>query len=236
VLPCAKQITPITCHDKVIDVKSLNSLTRHVEFFTVKERVTEGEQSFRAIARIVRERESNKTSSRVTRVLMDPGAEINLLRKELLDNILGRDSKLKVHAREQCDVVLMNNGKEIANVKEAAYLSFALDGKGGEQHEYHEWFYLWENMDEEMILGSLFCKEQSFTNFHKRLQPWCESLSNTRIKRTRGIDAVYAVSSIPPVNECDKAACEHGEVQLLPSPLTNKELRVRDRLINLRKK
>ena len=62
---------------------------------------------------------------------MDPGAEINLIQASLI-KASGRDTRIKIHAREECGVELFNNGKSIGRCNEAVYLSFALqrpDGK-----------------------------------------------------------------------------------------------------------
>ena len=137
---------------------------RNVNIFTAKERTQTGHESFRAVARVKRECERSRVTPRVMRTLMDPGAELNLIRQSLLD-VRSRDTKLHVHAREACDITLVNNGKEIGRVTEAVYLSFELDG---ERFAYREWFHVWDKLDEEMILGSEFCKDNRFTSFHTR--------------------------------------------------------------------
>ena len=193
--------------------------TREVNSVQIKKRLEEGHESFRAVARVLREKVSMKIAPRIIRALMDPGAELNLIRQELLNINSCEERRLKVHAREQVQIILMNNAVEIGRVKEAVYLSFSLDGADESQQVFHEWFYVWDKMSEEMILGSSFCKEHTFTNFHTRLMPWDEELSSTRSKtqpkRTRDLEQIDVV-----VDE-DKAPYErHTGEPLLPNPLT----------------
>jgi len=53
--------------------------------------------SFRAVARVQRECEKRRVTPRVLRTLMDPGAELNLIRTSLL-NAKGIEQKIKIHA------------------------------------------------------------------------------------------------------------------------------------------
>lgn len=206
---------------------------RRVESFIIKERNAEGWESFKAIARIKREQVVASNAPRIVEVLMDPGAELNLIRASVLNATSCSTRRVDVHAREPTNITLLNNGKEIGRVHEAVYLTFALDGADGTQNVYHEWVYVWEGMKEEMILGSLFCKEQEFTCFHKRLAPWEDCLSHNRAKRVREVEQVSQDIVIP---EHEKHPCEHGDVQLLPCPFTNKESRARDRVVTVPEK
>jgi hypothetical protein len=201
---------------------------RRVEAFTLKERKQEGYQAFKAIARIRRAKVTARTAPRIVEVLMDPGAELNLIRAELLNAASCDTRKLQVHAREPADIILLNNGKEIGRVSEVVYLTFSLDNANGTQQTHHEWVHVWVGMSEEMILGSSFCKEHGFTNFHTRLAPWDACLSHTNPKKVREVEHMSREDVIP---EHDKSPCEHGELQLLPSPLTHNESRARDRVI-----
>jgi hypothetical protein len=182
-------------------------------------------ESFRAIARVQRESSKARVAPRVLRTLMDPGAELNLVRSSLL-NAKGSEQKIKIHARQQDELILTNNGKEIGRVREAVFLTFALDAH--EQNNHGEWFHLLDSLDEEMILGAEFCKEHGYTNFHTRLIPWGTHLSNslTLDMHNRACQSIKQTNKIPisdVVEDEDKFACEHGETQLLPSPLTLKE-------------
>jgi hypothetical protein len=206
---------------------------RRVETFIVKERKTEGYEAFKAIARIKRDKVVSSNAPRIVEVLMDPGAELNLIRASVLNANSCNTRRIAVHAREPTNITLLNNGKEIGRVQEAVYLTFALDGANGTQTTYHEWLYVWEGMKEEMILGSLFCREQEFTCFHTRLAPWEECLSHNRPKRVREVEQVSQAIAIP---DDEKQPCEHGDIQLLPCPHTNKEARTRDRVFTVPEK
>jgi len=193
-----KAINPCTFEQpKIIPALASSSGERHINNFIasakeakVKPLSDVGHVSFRAIARVQRKSEKLKHLPRVTCVLMDPGAELNLIRKALID-VSGSGGKLKIHAREEAEIMLLNNGKHIGCVSEAVYLSFCLDAPDGTKRNHSEWFHVWEGMDEEMILGSAFCKESGLTCFHTLLKPWDEILSHKRVsntKRARDVD------------------------------------------------
>jgi hypothetical protein len=200
---------------------------RRVETFTIKAREDKCHKAFKAIARIRRARITTNNAPRIVEVLMDPGAELNLIRAELLNATSCDTRKLQVHAREPEEIILTNNGREIGRCKEAVYLTFSLDNADGTQQTFHEWVHVWKEMTEEMILGSAFCKEQELTCFHTRLAPWEACLSHTNTKRVREVEQVSQQDATP---EQDRNPCEHGELQLLPNPLSYKESRVRDRV------
>ena len=184
---------------------------------------------------IQREKEQQKYAPRIVRVLMDPGAELNLIRAEILNADSSETRKLKVHAREQTSITLLNNGVEIGRVKEAVYLTFALDNADNTQQMHHEWMYVWEGMNEEMILGSAFCREQGLTCFHTRLAPWEEFLSHTapqRPKRSRGVDEVSHEDVVP---EDSKPTRERDELESTDNPFNNL-LRVRERVVTVPEK
>jgi hypothetical protein len=177
-------------------------------------------ESFRAIARICRDK--SKVLPRVTKSLMDPGAELNLIRKSLIDT--SGFGKFKIHARKQVEVSLLNNGKHIGTVYEAVYLSFCLDTADGPSSSFSEWFHVWENMDEEMILGSAFCKEQGLTCFHTRLKQWHETLSCKQTKRSREVEHVAVAGS----DEIDYTSPYEHEPLLQP---VSKHRKSRERVI-----
>ncbi len=200
-------------------------ILRILNAFTNKSLPETGHESFHAVARVLREATRSRATPKVFNVLMDPGAELNLVRRSLIASNT-KDTKLKIHARQETEVILMNNGKEIGTVTEAVYLSFRLDELGATKHEYDEWFYVWEDMAEQMILGSAFCKEQGFTNFHLRLSPWSEVLSNTRAKRARGVEHINADVAD---DDGEKQPYHCDEVVLLPCPLTNNQIEAKKR-------
>ena len=179
-----RTINKLTSRNLVAELKPYDEAAsaRSVNFFTVKELETRGFEAFRSIARVCRESERNKALPKIFGALMDPGAELNLVRKHLLE-AMGRDSKLKIHARQTCNIILQNNGKEIGRISEAVYLSFVLDTPSNQSTTYHEWFHVWSGLDEEMVLGSQFCREQGFTSFHEKLVPWRDKLSSCQTKR-----------------------------------------------------
>jgi hypothetical protein len=213
---------------------TIRTSTVAVNHLLLKERKTEVHEAFRAIARVQRHKVTSKIAPRIIRALVDPGAELNLIRKELLNVNSCDERKLKVHAHEEVEVTLCNNGKVIGHVQEAVYLTFCLDNIDGTQKTYHEWVYVWENMNEEMILGAIFCKEQGFTCFHSKLLPWDVDLSNSRPKlRPKQRD----IEQIDVVPEEDKAPFERrASEQLLPNPLSYEEARKRERVISVYEK
>jgi len=56
---------------------------------------------------------------------MDPAAELNLVWAELLEP--SGAGIIKMHARENANVLLSNNSKQLGSIKKAVYLSFALN-------------------------------------------------------------------------------------------------------------
>ena len=110
-------------------------------------------------------------------VLMDPGAEINLIRGDFV-NTTKKYSAIKIHATMPQNIELTNNGVVIGHVREAVYLSFVLDTLPGvAQQTYHEWFHVFHGLKEQLVLGSAFNKQQCFTSYHTRLEPWREMRS-----------------------------------------------------------
>ena len=131
-------VRPVKIDRVIVDERALNSMSgsrrerrarrpktvaESVNFINIKQCASDGHESFRAITRVLRECERKKAAPRVVRTLMDPGAELNLVRSNLL-GIHSKERKLLVHAREPCKIILTNNGKEIGRVTEAVYLSF----------------------------------------------------------------------------------------------------------------
>lgn len=108
---------------------------------------------------------------------MDPGAEINLIRGDFV-NSTKKYSAIKIHATMPQNIELTNNGVVIGHVHEAVYLSFVLDTLPGvAQQTYHEWFHVFHGLKEQLVLGSAFNKQQCFTSYHTRLEPWREMRS-----------------------------------------------------------
>ena len=138
----------------------------------------EGHKAFHGIARMQRDLPKRSQEPKTLSVLMDPGAEINLIRGDLL-NATKKYSALKIHATASQNIELTNNGKVIGHVREAVYLSFVLDTVPGVATQlYHEWFHVFPELTEELALGAAFCRQQCFTSFHTRLQPWRKQQSD----------------------------------------------------------
>ncbi len=97
----------------------------HGTILLVKPLGTSKYEAFRAIARMQRARPQAKVQPRVTRALMDPAAELNLVWAELLEP--SGAGIIKMHARENANVLLSNNSKQLGSIKKAVYLSFALN-------------------------------------------------------------------------------------------------------------
>ena len=139
--------------------------------------------AFRAVARM--QRAKAKYSPLSFAVLMDPGAELNLIKGSLIKG-KGKFSALKLHSTVEANIDITNNGKTIGHVSEAAYLSFTLDTvEGVAPITYSEWFHVMDNLNEDLVLGALFCKEQCFTSFHARLQPWSSPAARAATKDPR---------------------------------------------------
>ena len=168
-------IAPLYNFKQEIYIKQLPESRATCEFnsLVVKPLQTaESAESFRAVARLQRDKQSRSQEPRVASTLMDPGCELNLISSKIVLGG-GKNSTLKVHARCVQNIILMNNGKEVGKVREAVYLSFVLDTCDGvATQQYHEWFHLLDDLHEDVILGSAFCREQAFTAFHTRLRPY----------------------------------------------------------------
>ena len=151
--------------------------TCEVNTLTVKPLETTGHESFHGIARVQRNLYKRSQEPKTMSVLMDPGAEINLIRGDFV-NTTKKYSAIKIHATMPQNIELTNNGKIIGHVREAVYLSFVLDTLPGvAQQTYHEWFHVFNDLKEQLILGSAFNKQQCFTSYHTRLEPWRENRS-----------------------------------------------------------
>jgi hypothetical protein len=126
--------------------------------------------AFHAIGRFPRAR--HKRSDRTMSVLMDPGAEINLIRTELISGVTPA-SAIKVLDEKADPIDLFNNGKHIGSVNNAYLLQFTLDTvEGVATQTYEAWFHAWKEMSEDAILGAEFNRAACFTNYHMRLVPY----------------------------------------------------------------
>jgi hypothetical protein len=125
--------------------------------------------AFHAIGRFARN--VSKRAPRTARVLMDPGADVNLIRANIVTGA-SKASTLKVLNTRHSPTDLFNNGVKIGHVETEYELQFTLDSPSGvaTQH-YTEWFMAWDDLEEEAILGADFNERQGFTNYQLRLVP-----------------------------------------------------------------
>jgi hypothetical protein len=122
--------------------------------------------TFYASARVTREKESR--APRCMRVHLDNGAQMNLIRTDLL--MASTRAALKVLARRAEPMVISANNVIIGTSKESVYLEFSLDTQPGVVNiMYREWFSLWDTLDDEMTLGGEFMERNGFTTMHKTL-------------------------------------------------------------------
>ena len=148
------QASQRNCKFKQI-VEHVKQLKREFNSINIKPVAETGHDAFRAIARMQRA-VSGRPST--LKVLMDPGAEINLVKGEFLKG-KGKHSSLKQHATLKQNIELTNNGIVIGHIYEAVYLSFVLDTVAGVAPQtYSEWFHVFDDLHEELVLGSEFCK------------------------------------------------------------------------------
>jgi hypothetical protein len=131
-------------------------------------------QAFHAVGRF--ERLQPGRVARTANVLMDPGAELNLIRADVLKGA-SKKSSLKVLDTRHNPTDLFNNGVKIGHVKTEHLLTFALDTLDGVATvTYTEWFHEWNDLEEDAILGAEFNRQQCFTNYHTRLVPYSSLL------------------------------------------------------------
>jgi hypothetical protein len=108
---------------------------------------------------------------RTARVLMDPGADVNLVRADIVTGVT-KASALKVLNTRHSPTDLFNNGIKIGHVETEYELEFTLDTPAGvPAQRYTGWFMAWDAPEEEAILGAEFNESQGFTNYHQRLIP-----------------------------------------------------------------
>jgi hypothetical protein len=143
-------------------------------------------QSFHAVGRF--ERSLKGRAARTANVLMDPGAELNLIRTDVLKGASTRSS-LKVLNTRDNPIDLFNNGVKIGHVKTEHLLTFTLDTLDGVATvTYTEWFHEWNDLEEDAILGAEFNKQQCFTNYHTRLVPYSAIVPKRKVANAEPVD------------------------------------------------
>jgi hypothetical protein len=126
--------------------------------------------AFHAIGRFTRD--ATKRAPRTARVLMDPGADVNLIRTSIVTGA-SKSSTLKVLNTRKSPTDLFNNGVKIGHVDNEYELEFTLDSPSSvSTQRYTDWFMAWDDLKEEVILGAAFNEAQCFTNYQKRLVPY----------------------------------------------------------------
>jgi hypothetical protein len=128
--------------------------------------------SFHAVARI--ERETAGKSPRCTKTLMDSGADsMNIIRSSIIDDFKDTRAAIRVLGRRINCITLTNNGKPIGRSTEEVRITFTLDTLPTETSStYTEWFFMFDDLAYDMILGSTFNRTQGFTTYHKSLVEW----------------------------------------------------------------
>jgi len=134
--------------------------------------------AFHAIGRFTRNIAGR--APRAASVLMDPGAEINLMRTDIIKGVT-KASTLKVLDTKQEPVDLFNNGVKIGHVTTSHLLRFTLDTvESVATIAYEAWFHAWDDMEEDAILGAEFNRTACFTNYHNRLVPYSTLLHKAK--------------------------------------------------------
>ena len=128
--------------------------------------------SFYAVARIARQLRTK--SGRCTRTLMDTGADgMNIIRSSIIDDFTDTRAAIEVISRRINCTTITNNGKEIGRSAEEVRLSFTLDTLPGvEPTTYTDWFFMFDDLQDEMVLGSAFNRLHGFSTYHESLVEW----------------------------------------------------------------
>ena len=122
--------------------------------------------SFYATARV--ERYDKSRAPRCVSAHMDNGAEMNLIRSSLI--MENTKAELACLSRREDALTISNNGIVIGESKGSVLLRFTLDTQDGVAAiSYEEWFHLWDELDNEMVLGGTFMEHNGFTTMHKTL-------------------------------------------------------------------
>lgn len=132
----------------------------------------EQHDSFYAVARIHRQHMAR--TGRCTRTLMDTGASgMNIIRSAIVDDFADSRAAIEVLSRRINCTDLTNNGKVIGRASEEVRITFTLDTlPGAEPTSYTEWFYMFDDLQDEMVLGSSFNRTHGFSTYHETLVEW----------------------------------------------------------------
>lgn len=134
----------------------------------------EQHESFYAVARINRQHMAR--TGRCTRTLMDTGASgMNIIRSAIIDDFTDCRAAIDVIARRINCTDLTNNGKFIGRSSEEVRIAFTLDTlPGAEPTTYTEWFYMFDDLQDDMVLGSSFNRTHGFSTYHQSLVEWSQ--------------------------------------------------------------
>jgi hypothetical protein len=107
-------------------------------------------KNFYASARVARA--TSKRAPKCVSTHMDNGAELNLIRPDII--MPGTRAALKVLDSQDEIVELRNNGSVIGTTSKKVLLEFALDTKPTVATiTYREWFHVWDKLEDDMVLG-----------------------------------------------------------------------------------
>jgi hypothetical protein len=128
--------------------------------------------SFHAVARIAREIAGK--APRCTRTLMDPGADtMNIIRSSIIDDFKDTRAAIRVISRRINCITLTNNGKPIGRATEEVRITFTLDTlPTSPAQTYTDWFFMFDELEHDMVLGSTFNRINGFTTYHNSLVEW----------------------------------------------------------------
>jgi hypothetical protein len=151
--------------------------------------------TFYAIARI--EREHMGRSPRCTRTLMDTGADMNIIRASIVNDFVDSRAAVSVVQKRENAIILTNNGKPIGSSTHEVQLNFTLETLPGvNQTAYTEWFHLFDDLADEMVLGSAFNRTHGFSKYHELLVEWtgteCPRMRDRIVTSPEKRDAIIA--------------------------------------------
>jgi hypothetical protein len=123
---------------------------------------------------------------------MDTGASgMNIIRSDIVDGFTDTRAAIDVISRRINCVDLTNNGKHIGRSSEEVRISFTLDTlKGSEPTTYTEWFYMFDDLQDDMVLGSSFNRIHGFSTYHETLVEWQKGQCPQGLQQPRQRDRI----------------------------------------------
>jgi hypothetical protein len=144
---------------------------------------------------------------------MDTGANaMNIIRSSIVDSYADSRAAIDVISRRINCTDLTNNGKVIGRSAEEVRLSFTLDTlPGTEPTTYTEWFYMFDDLQDEMVLGSTFNRVNGFSTYHVTLVEWegtqCPQPPRQRDRVVNSHERLAAISHELRHTSVDIASC-----------------------------